>query len=427
MWLRSKEWKREIRALSPYILKGMAHFSYTAEKTDGEVYHGMAEARDRFELYQIVRREGARIVSISEDRSDSWLSLRYWNSKFTTIKEYDKILLARNLGAMLSAGLSLARALAVLERQTRNPRLGNAISEITSDVRRGDTLNQSLAKYPRIFTPLFIAMVKAGEESGDVAGALKVTSEQMERMYDLKKKIRGALLYPSIILVAIFGIGILMMTQVVPTLAQTFAEMGADLPPSTQFVIGISDFLVTYTSVAIGGLIGFIALIYTGMKTAAGRRLMDFILLHLPVISGIAKEINAARTSRTLASLLSAGVDVLSSIEISREVVQNSYFQAVLVEAKQAVSQGEPLSQAFARHDKLYPPFVGEMMAVGEETGQTSEMLKRLAVFYEEEVDRKTKDMSTIIEPFLMVLIGGAVGFFAVSMITPIYSLSQNI
>ncbi|TSC63430.1 MAG: Uncharacterized protein Athens041674_115 [Parcubacteria group bacterium Athens0416_74] len=405
----------------------MSHFSYTAEKNDGEVYKGVAEVADRFELYSLVRREGGRIISVSEENSKSWLSIKYWNSKFSTIKEYDKVLLARNLGAMLSAGLALARALSVLERQTKNPRLGEAISEIASDVRRGDTLNQSLAKYPNIFTPLFVAMVRAGEESGDLAGALKVTSDQMERMYELKKKVRGALLYPCIILIAIGGIGILMMTQVVPTLAQTFAEMDAELPNSTQLVIGMSNFLMEYTYVALGLLVGIIAVIYTGLRTTAGRRMADFVSVHTPAINSIVKEINAARTSRTLSSLLSAGVDVLSALDISREVVQNSYFQAVILEARDAVGQGEPLSKAFTKHDNLYPPFVGEMMAVGEETGQTSEMLKRLAVFYEEEVDRKTKDMSTIIEPFLMVFIGAAVGFFAVSMITPIYSLSQNI
>jgi type IV pilus assembly protein PilC len=409
------------------ILSAMSHFSYTAEKNDGEVYKGVAEASDRFELYSLVRREGGRIISVSEENPNNWFSLKYWNSKFSTIKEYDKVLLARNLGAMLSAGLAPARALSVLERQTKNPRLGEAISEIASDVRRGDTLNQSLAKYPRIFTPLFVAMVRAGEESGDLAGALKVTSDQMERMHDLKKKIHGALLYPCIILIAIAGIGVLMMTQVVPTLAQTFAEMDAELPASTQFVIGMSNFLMEYTFVALGLLVGIIAFVYTGLRTTVGRRMSDFIFIHMPAINGIVKEINAARTSRTLASLLSAGVDVLSALDISREVVQNSYFQAVLLEAKDAVGQGEPLSKAFTQHDNLYPPFVGEMMAVGEETGQTSEMLKRLALFYEEEVDRKTKDMSTIIEPFLMVFIGAAVGFFAVSMITPIYSLSQNI
>jgi len=405
----------------------MAHFSYTAEKTDGEVYRGVAEATDRFELYQIVRREGARIISVSEEKSNNWLSISYWNSKIATIKEYDKILMARNLGAMLSAGLSLARALSVLERQTKNPRLVAAISQVTSDVRRGDPLHSSLAKFPRVFTPLFVAMIRAGEESGDLASSLKVTSDQMERMHDLKKKIRGALLYPCIILIAIFGIGILMMTQVVPTLAQTFSEMDAELPASTQFIIGMSNFLMQYTTLAIILFVGIITLIYVGLKTTAGRRISDFIFLHMPAIRGMVREVNAARTARTLSSLMSAGVDVLTALEISREVVQNSYFREVLAEAQAGVGQGQPLSMAFTRRDDLYPPFVGEMMAVGEETGQTSEMLKRLASFYEDEVDRKTKDMSTIIEPFLMLFIGAAVGFFAVAMITPIYSLSENI
>lgn len=405
----------------------MTHFTYTAEKTDGEVYKGVAEAPDRFELYNIVRREGGRIISVSEDTTQSVWSLSYWNAKIATIKEYDKILMSRNLGAMLGAGLALARALAVLERQTKNPKFALAISQIASDVRRGDTLHQALANYPRIFTPLFVAMVRAGEESGDLAGALKVTSDQMERMYELKKKVRGAMLYPCIILIAIFGIGILMMTQVVPTLAQTFAEMDADLPRSTQVIIGISNFLTQYTAAAIALIVGSIALIYAGLRTRGGRWLADWVFTHMPLIGGMVKEVNAARTSRTLASLMSAGVDVLTALDISQEVIQNTFFRKVIVEAKEGVGQGDPLSKAFSRNDHLYPPFVGEMMAVGEETGQTSEMLKRLAVFYEEEVDRKTKDMSTIIEPFLMVLIGGAVGFFAVAMIMPIYSLSENI
>lgn len=405
----------------------MTKFSYTAEKNDGEVYKGVAEARDRFELYDVVRREGAHIVSVEEDTADSIWSVKFWNSKFTTIKEYDKILMARNLGAMLGAGLSLARALSVLERQTKNPRLSASIAQIASDVRRGETLHGSLAKYPRIFSNLFVAMVRAGEEGGDLPESLKVVSDQMERMYDLKKKIRGAMIYPCVILVAIVGIGILMMIYVVPTLASTFNEMGASLPASTQVVIGISNFLVEYTIPAIGLIFGSVALVYFGLKSAAGRRVSEFIFLHMPAIGEMVREVNAARTSRTLASLLTSGVDVLTALEITREVVQNSFFQKVLEEAKTAVGGGETLSAAFVRNENLYPAFVGEMMAVGEETGATAEMLKRLAVFYEEEVDRKTKDMSTIIEPFLMVFIGGAVGFFAVSMITPIYSLSQNI
>jgi type IV pilus assembly protein PilC len=405
----------------------MTKFVYTAEKSDGEVYKGTAEAADRFELYSIVRREGGKIVSVNEDAGSNKWSVAYWNGKFSSVKEYDKILMSRNLGAMLGAGLSLSRALSVLERQTKNPKLSATIGEVAGDVRRGEPLHASLAKFPKIFPNIFAAMVRAGEEGGDLPSALKLVSEQMERMYDLKKKIKGAMIYPCIILIAIFGIGIVMMIVVVPTLAQTFAEMQTSLPKATQFVIAVSNFLVQYTVLALALIIIVIGAIYGALKTSWGKRTIDFTLLHIPVIGQMVREVNAARTARTLASLIASGVDVISALDIVYEVVQNSFFRTVIDNAKVSVGQGEPLSAAFTRREDLYPAFVGEMMAVGEETGQTAEMLKRLAVFYEEEVDRKTKDMSTIIEPFLMLLIGGAVGFFAYAMITPIYSLSQSI
>src|ERR1700734_1391631 len=165
-------------------------FTYTAEKNDGEVYKGTAEAADRFELYSVVRREGGKIVSVGEDKSGNVWSFSYWNNTFSTIKEYDKILTARNLGAMLAAGLALGRALTVLERQTKNPKLASTLAQVGSDVRRGDTLHASLAKYPRVFSHLFVAMVRAGEESGNLSEALTTIADQMERTYTLKRKIR---------------------------------------------------------------------------------------------------------------------------------------------------------------------------------------------------------------------------------------------
>lgn len=405
----------------------MARFSYTAEKSDGEVYKGSATARDRFEVYDIVRREGGRIVSLQEEKNRGPLSLSYWNAIFSSVPAYEKILFSRNLGSMLGAGLSLARALAVLERQTRNARLSSIISELSAAVRRGETLHSALARFPKVFPPLFVAMVRAGEEGGELPQSLLTISEQMERMYQLKKKIRGAMLYPCIIVIAIIAIGIFMMINVVPTLANTFEEMDAELPASTQAIINVSNFLVEYTLVAIFGMILFVGAIFGAVKTPTGRRVRDFVALHIPIISPIVKEVNAARTSRTLSSLLASGVDVITSLEITRDVVQNSYFKAVIATAKENVAKGEPLSSAFIRAERLYPPFVGEMISVGEETGQLTEMMKKLALYYEDEVDRKTKDMSTIIEPFLMVAIGGAVGFFAVAMISPIYQLSENI
>ncbi|MDO8481937.1 MAG: type II secretion system F family protein [bacterium] len=402
-------------------------FTYTAEKNDGEVYRGTAEALDRFELYAIVRGEGARIISISEERKHGMWSFSYWNAKLTTIPEYQKILFARNLGAMLAAGLPLARALSVMERQTKNSKMSATMSEVASAVRRGDTLSVALAKTPRIFSKLFVAMVRAGEEGGDLPASLTTVADQTERMYNLKKKVRSALIYPTIVIIAMVGIGVMMMIVVVPTLAMTFAEMHATLPSSTRVIIAISNFLVGYTALAIGSFVGSIAAFYIFIRTSLGKRALDFFVLHIPIIGPLVREVNAARTSRTISSLLTAGVSILTALDIVNEVLQNTYFKDVVREASKSVEKGEPLSASFVRREDLYPAFVGEMMAVGEETGQTTEMLKRLAVFYEDEVDRKTKDMSTIIEPFLMVFIGAGVGFFAVSMITPIYSLSQTI
>ncbi len=405
----------------------MARFTYTAQKDGGEEYTGSAEARDRFDLYRIVRAEGAHIIAVSEEKGSGMWSIASLNARFATISEYEKILFARNLGAMLAAGLPLARALSVIERQTKNPRMAATIAELGSVIRRGDPLHAALAAVPRVFPRFLVAMVRAGEEGGDLPASLTVVAEQMERMYELKKKIRGALIYPAIVVCAMVGIAIIMMIKVVPTLASTFKEMDVALPASTQIIIGVSNFLVEYTTVALALFLALVAAVYIVARTRAGRRAGDFASLHLPLVGTLVREVNAARTSRTLSSLFAAGVDVLTALEITSDVVQNTYFKEVIIAAAGAVRDGEPLSATFARREDLYPAFVGEMMAVGEETGQTKDMLKRIAIFYEEEVDRKTKDMSTVVEPFLMVVIGAGVGFFAVSMITPIYSLSQSI
>ena len=235
------------------------------------------------------------------------------------------------------------------------------------------------------------------------------------------------MIYPSIILIAIVGIGTIMMVTVVPTLAETFAASHATLPMSTQVIIGISNVLKQYTVLVAIGVVAFFILITALLRTAVGKRSADYLTLHLPVVGELVREVNAARTARTLSSLRSSGVDVLASLAITHDVVQNTYFRDVLQSAQQSVRSGQQLSAVFSQHENLYPPFVGEMMAVGEETGTTNDMLKRLAIYYEDQVDRKTKDMSTIIEPFLMLFIGAVVGFFAVSMIAPIYQMTQNI
>ncbi len=278
-----------------------------------------------------------------------------------------------------------------------------------------------------VFSPLFVSMVKSGEESGNLAGSLKVVSIQMEKTYQLTKKIRGALMYPAVIFCIMIIIGVLMLIYVVPTLTSTFIGLGVKLPASTQFIITLSDFLKNHYALTAFGLIFIVLLLYLAGKSKKGRRFFDYIGLRIPVMGTIVKEINAARTARTLSSLLSSGVDIVVAIEVTRDVLQNSYYKEVLEKAQTTIQKGEPMSTIFIENDKLYPIFVGEMMSVGEETGKMADMLLGVAVFYEDEVDQKTKDMSTIIEPVLMVFMGVAVGFFAISMIAPTYSLVDAI
>ena len=402
-------------------------FSYTAQRGDGEVYKGVADAPDRFELYKIIRHEGGKVVSVTEGNGKAIWNLTYWSARLSTVPEQAKISLAQSLSAMLKAGLPLSRALAVIERQTSSPRFINVLVEISNEIRRGSAFHEALAKFPNVFSSLFVAMVKSGEESGNLSGALRTIGDQMERMHTLKKKVRGAMIYPAIIVIAIIGIGGLMMVSVVPTLSQTFKELGTELPPTTQALIGISDFLVAHTLLAIILTALIIAGILVMARTKMGKRFFDWLWLHIPIVGGIVCELNSARTARTISSLLSSGVPMVTAITITGEVVQNSLFKDVLKLAEANIQKGEPFSRAFLANEHLYPPLVGEMISVGEETGDLAGMLQNLADFYEEEVSRKTKDMSTIIEPFLMIIIGGAVGFFALAMISPIYKLSDAI
>ncbi len=404
----------------------MARFKYKIKNKDGEVSENTTEAVDKFELYNQIRKKGSEIIEVHE-LGKHRISIDRFNELFGVIKEHEKVILTRNLSAMIDAGLSLTRALTVLERQSKNQKLKAVLSGINSDIKQGGNFHTALKKFPKVFSPLFVSMVLAGEESGKLAESLKIIGAQLERTYTLKKKIKGALIYPTIILIAMVIIGILMLIFVVPTLKQTFDELGADLPRSTQGIISVSNFLSEHTLLAILIPIIIGTLFYYGLRTRRGKRAFHFTLLHTPIIKGLVKEIQAARTARTLSSLLSSGVEIVTSISITSEVLQNSYYKDVLLKAQNNVQKGAPLSESFINNEHLYPILVGEMISVGEETGKLPDMLLSVAEFYESEVDQKTKDMSTIIEPFLMIIIGTFVGFFAISMISPIYSLSESI
>lgn len=401
-------------------------FSYTAINKDGQKYTGNFEVQNKADFYTEFKKTGDTLVTVKE-QSGKKLSINSNITFFERIKIMDKIIFARNLGNMLEAGLSLSRAISVMERQTKGAKLKSAYKGLNDAISSGKSFHEALELYPKIFPPLFVAMVKVGEEGGNLAETLRQVGSQMEKSYMLTKKIKGAMMYPSIIIFVMITIAILMMIYVVPGLTNTFKELKVPLPTSTKVIIAVSDFVSNHYIITLGGFIGSVIGLILAGKTKIGSRVFDFISLHLPVIGTIVKEGNAAQTARTLSSLLTSGVDLLLAVKITSDVLQNSYYKSVMLHSQVIIEKGEPLSTVFVKEDKLYPLFVGEMMSVGEETGRMAPMLAGVATFYENEVEQKTKDLSTIIEPVLMVFIGASVGFFAISMIKPIYSIMNNV
>ena len=403
-------------------------FHYKVKKSTGEVVEGVRQADDRFALARQMKDEGFFVVSTKplggNEKKISWQKI---NNIFGRVSLREKIVFASNLSSMISAGLSLIRSLNVMERQTTNRYLKLILQAIGEKVTAGESLSVALAGYRRIFPEVFVAMVSAGEESGNLPNSLKVVSEQMSKSYELRRKIKGAMIYPAVIIVVIIVIAILMMIFLVPTLTDTFKELGVDLPFSTKIIIFISDFLSNNIFTTIVGILGIILFLVWYGRTRSGRQLGHYLLLHLPFLAGITKKVNSAIIMRTISSLVSSGVSMVETLKITERVVQNIYYKKVIKEAIKEVQKGVGLSVVFNSQKRLFPVLVSEMTLVGEETGNLPEMLMNGARFFEEEVDQVTKNLSTIIEPVLMVLIGIAVGFFAISMIGPMYSLSDAI
>lgn len=398
-------------------------FTYKAKSAGGAIVKGVVLATDKLEATKKLEADGKTPILVE---AASLFSLDVNIPFLSGVKLSEKIVFTKNLSGMLKAGLSLSRALQVLERQSKGM-FRNIISDLISTIDKGGTLSTGLEKHPGVFSTLFVAMIRSGEESGGLPQALSEVGQHLEKTYLLTKKIKSALTYPSVIVAAIVLIGILMFVYVVPTLVGTFKELGVDLPASTRLIIWLSDLISGQPLLFIGGLVGLVALGVFFSRAKSTKRYFDILVLRLPVIGAIAKEMNTARTARTLSSLLAAGVDISRAISITKEVVQNVRYRAVLDEAVKVVERGEPLSRVFEEAPTLYPVMMSEMVEVGEETGRLGGMLLDVALFYEGEVESKTKDLSTIIEPVLMIIVGAAVGFFAVSMLTPMYSVMDSI
>jgi type IV pilus assembly protein PilC len=399
----------------------MPKYFYTAAKIGGEKESGILEAKDLNHLIQLLKERNLILIRAEiEGKKEKKFKISFPSFGVSLT---EKLFFTRNLLMMISAALSLPKAIEILSNQTKNKKFKLALIEIKEEIQKGKSFSDSIAKYPEIFSEIYQGMIKVGEESGTLEDVLKTLTTQMEREHDLKSKIKGAMIYPAVVVSAMIGIGILMLIMVIPKLAETFKELNVELPATTRFVISLAEFLSQRWYLLLSFLIFFVFFFRWALRQKNIKRAFDSLTLKIPVLSSIIKKLNCAYTSRTLSSLISAGVPIVSALEITSRALGNEYYKKALLDSSEKVKKGEKMSEALISYSKFYPETFIQMIAVGEETGQTAQILAKLADFYEEEVSNAAKNLSSLIEPILILIIGVVIGFFAVAMIQPMYSM----
>jgi len=392
-------------------------FQWSGKTTKGALQNGEITANSKEEVIAYLRRQNIIPATIT----------RKPKSLFTLpggrVKDKDIVVFTRQFATMIDAGLPLVQALEILSKQTVSKPLAKAVSDVKTDVEGGTTYADALKKHPKIFSELYVNMVAAGEAGGILDTILNRLAQYIEKAMRLKKKVKGAMIYPSVIIsVAIMVIAVIMVF-VIPTFARMFTQFGGILPLPTRIVIGASKFLA-----GIGGLIVFAGI--TGIaifiaqfrRTERGRTIIDAMLLKLPIIGILMRKVAIAKFTRTLGTLVGSGVPILESLEITAKTSGNKVVERAIYEVRKAISEGKTLAEPLAK-SKVFPPMVTQMIAVGEATGALDTMLSKIADFYDEEVDIAVANLTSMIEPILMVFLGVTIGFIVVSMYLPIFKL----
>lgn len=418
-------------------------FVYKAINAEGRTVSGTAEAASKQALLGMLRRQGVHPILIEAGRGKHFGSSLFQPKK--KVKLSDLVIFTRQLSTMISAGVPLARSLAALQNDASNPYLREVLGGVTKDVEGGIPLGDAFAKYPTVFSDVYVNMVRAGEEGGILDEILKRLASQVEQDASIRKKIKSAMMYPIVILtvtiVAFFGI----MLFIVPKLSTILTSLGgprAKLPIYTQILLDFSNLCSKPTILAhthiplidkIPNLILFLIIfilvvvyLLRYIRTPAGQYKFHALLLRIPVVKVVVLKIAIARFSRTFASLMGAGVSVLDALDVTGAALGNRVIESELKAAAVEVKNGKPLSEPIS-HSKHFPPIVAQMLMVGEETGQIDKVLVKIADFYEEEVTVLIDGLAAIIEPVMIIILGAGVGLIAASVMGPIANLSKNV
>jgi len=409
----------------------MSKFTYTAIDQSGTPKNGKIEADSEEAAKTLLSVQGLMVTKLSSDASRSsatTIKIKKSHGFGKVVKPEELAIFTRQLSTLLQAGLPLLRSLEVMIRQERNPRFKEVLTGLSENVRSGNNISDGLAQYPKVFDRLYVNMVKAGEAGGVLDVVLSRLAKFMEKSVKTAKKIKSAMVYPSVVVCVAVVIVAVLMVVVVPRFQSIFNDMlgGAPLPAITQVVVDVSNFIKSNIIVTIVGLIVFYILFKALMKTAVGRRAIDRMALTIPKIKDFSTKANVARFTRTFGTLMSSGVPILQALTITRDTIPNSVVQDCLTKVHDRVRDGESLSVPLEQQ-KIFPSMVTSMIDVGEETGELSEMLNRIADNYDEDLDNAVASLTSIIEPIMIVCLALVVGFIVIALFLPIIKIVQKI
>jgi len=394
-------------------------FEWSGKTTRGVVESGEMAAGTKEEVIAQLRKRNITATLVTE-------KVKKGAGKFTLgggVKDKDIVVFTRQFATMIDAGLPLVQALDILSTQVENKVLSNTLQQVKTDVESGATYADALKKHPRVFTELYVNMVAAGEAGGILDTILNRLATYIEKAMKLKKKVKGAMVYPAVVTtVAVLVIAIIMIF-VIPTFAKMFTTLGGTLPLPTQIVISLSNFIA-----GMGGLMVLIAIVAVIVfiiqvrRTEKGKHVIDKLLLRMPIFGVLLNKVAVAKFTRTLGTLVSSGVPILDGLEITAKTSGNKVIEYAIMDVRNGVVGGKTLAEPITKA-KVFPPMVTHMIAVGESTGALDAMLAKIADFYDDEVDAAVSNLTAMMEPLLMVFLGGAVGFIVVSMYLPIFKL----
>jgi len=400
-------------------------FNYEAVDSTGAQKTGSIDAVNTDIAIASLQRRGLTLTGIREaGAAKSFLSMNL--SIFDHVSSKDIVILSRQLSTLFEAQVSALRIFRLLGSETENQVLAKKLTEVADDLQSGNSISAALAKHPKVFDEFYISMVKAGEESGKLDQTFQYLADYIDRTYELSSKVKGALIYPAFIIVTFFTVMILMFTMVIPKISEILVENGGDIPSYTRIIMGISNFLVNY------GFVLLIAVIVVGfflvrfIRTPAGHMTFDRFKISIPYISSLYKRLYMSRMSDNLSTMLSSGIPMVRALELTSTVVNNRIYQDIINVAVEEVKGGKTLSDSLSNNPEEIPGIMVQMIKVGEETGESGSILKTMAHFYAREVETAVDSLVSLIEPLMIVLLGGGVAILLASVLIPIYSIASS-